>query len=583
MKLRPYQTEAVEAVYKHLQERDDNPCVVIPTAGGKTIIFSTIIKDAIQKWNGRVLILAHVKELLQQAVDKLNAIAPELMIGVYSAGLKSRDTLAPVIIAGIQSVYKRACELGAFDLVLLDECHHLNPSGEGIYQTFLSDMKVINPNVRLIGLTATPYRMKSGMICSPDNLLNHVCYEIGIKELINQGYLCPLISKAGRREVDTSKLHIRNGEFIPSEAEELMDDENLILAACCEIVSYTKNRKSCLIFAAGIKHAEHIADTLRKEHNVEVECVFGETSSLFREQHIEDFKNGKLKYLVNVGVLTTGFDAPNIDCVVLLRPTNSPGLFYQCCGRGFRLHPGKEDCLVLDYGGNIMRHGPVDAIQVNEPGKGNGEAPAKKCPDCNAVIHAAYQKCPQCGYEFPPPKKNKHDANAATVGIISGQTNYIDYEVKSVEYSIHYKRGAEPGTPRTMRVEYCVGPDAIRGDNIASNSSRFTPFGSRYISEWVCPEHTGYARAKFEVWWAKRSEAPAPSNVEETVILARDGSLAEPHKIIVKTIAGEKFDRVVDYELGPIPKFIPEPGYDDEGFNHDYEYEDDYEEDQIPF
>jgi DNA repair protein RadD len=340
------------------------------------------VKDAVLRWNGRVLILAHVKELLEQAAEKLEAICPEIHVGIYSAGLKRKDTLAPVIIAGIQSVYRHADELGKFDLIIIDEAHMIPPSGDGIYQKFLKDMKDINPNVRLIGLTATPYRMKSGMICNETSLLNYICYEIGVKELITQGYLCPLISKAGRREVDTSKLHIRGGEFIASETEELMDEENLVLAACSEIISYTKNRKSCLIFAAGIKHGEHIANILRKEYNVEVECVFGETSSLFREQHIEDFKNGKLKYLVNVGVLTTGFDAPNIDCVVLLRPTMSAGLYYQMTGRAFRIHPNKKDALVLDFGGNIMRHGPVDSIKIKEPGRGAGEAPAKKCPEC---------------------------------------------------------------------------------------------------------------------------------------------------------------------------------------------------------
>jgi DNA repair protein RadD len=565
MNLRPYQIEAVNAVYKHLRERDDNPCVVIATAGGKTPCLATICKDAVLRWGGRVLILAHVKELLEQAAEKLETICPELHIGIYSAGLNRRDTLAPVIIAGIQSVYKHAGELGAFSIILIDECHYLNPNAEGMYQSFLKEMKEINPNVRLIGFTATPYRMKSGMICAPDNLLNHICYEIGVKELITQGYLCPLISKAGKKEVDTSKLHIRNGEFIPSETEELMDDDNLVLAACNEIISYTKDRKSCLIFASGIKHGEHIASILRKEYNVEVECVFGETSSLFREQHIENFKNGKLKYLVNVGVLTTGFDAPNIDCVVLLRPTNSPGLYYQCCGRGFRIHPGKTNTLVLDFGGNIMRHGPVDSIKIKEPGKGTGEAPAKKCPKCYSVIHAAYQRCPDCGYEFPAPEREKHASHAATSGIISGQVTFTDYDVNSVYYSIHYKRDAEVGTPATMRVEYCVG-------------------FNHYISEWVCPEHTGYARAKFEAWWRKRSHTPLPESADEAVRLAKDGALARPSKIIVKNVAGDKFDRVVDYELGAFPAYIPEPGWNDcENFNHDYMPEEEYEEDEIPF
>ena len=171
MQLRPYQLEAVDAVYRHLRAHDDNPCVVIPTAGGKTPVMATICKDAVGTWNGRVLILAHVKELLEQAADKLDRIAPELHVGIHSAGLNRRDTEHPVIIAGIQSVYKRACDLGAFNLVMVDEAHMIPPDGDGMYRQCLADMKVINPQVRVIGLTATPFRMKSGMICAPENFL----------------------------------------------------------------------------------------------------------------------------------------------------------------------------------------------------------------------------------------------------------------------------------------------------------------------------------------------------------------------------------------------------------------------------
>ncbi len=163
--LRPYQEAAKAAVYDHLRRRDDNPCVVIPTAGGKTPVMASICKDAVGLWEGRVLILAHVKELLEQTTDKLTLVCPEVHYGVYSAGLKRRDTEHSVIVAGIQSVYRKACELGGFNLIIVDEAHLIPPDGEGMYQQFLADAKVINPEVRVIGLTATPFRMKSGMIC----------------------------------------------------------------------------------------------------------------------------------------------------------------------------------------------------------------------------------------------------------------------------------------------------------------------------------------------------------------------------------------------------------------------------------
>jgi len=533
--LRPYQAEAVEAVYDHLRRRDDNPCAGIPTAGGKTPVMATICRDAVQQWDGRVLILAHVKELLEQAVDKLHAMAPDLwhQIGIYSAGLGSRDTDHPIIVAGIQSVYRRAKELDSFDIILVDECHMLPPDGEGMYRTFLADAKEANPNVRLIGLTATPYRMSTGMICGPENLLNHICYEVGVRELIVQGYLCPLKTKAGRRKVDTSGLHIRGGEFIAGEVEALMDDDSLVRSACREIVDHTRERHSVLIFASGVNHALHVQRVLG-EMGHECGFVCGETLPFERSETLRRFKSGPLKYLVTVNVLTTGFDAPNIDCVALLRPTMSPGLYYQMVGRGFRLHPSKADCLVLDFGGNILRHGPVDALQVDDRAAGSGETPAKECPQCQAVIHAAYSVCPECGYEFPPREREKHGREASTAGILSGEVTETQYAVSEVYYSVHHKRDAPPEHPRTMRIDYRCG-------------------FNDYHSEWVCPEHTGYARQKFEAWWRARSNEPLPNSAEEAVALAEAGALATTLAITVRSVAGEKFDRIIDYQLGAIP------------------------------
>jgi len=559
--LRPYQTEAVSAVYDHLRQRDDHPCVVIPTAGGKTPVMAAICRDTVTQWDGRVLILAHVKELLEQAVDKLTHMAPDLWnrIGVYSAGLKSRDIEHPIIVAGIQSVYRRAAELDRFDLVLIDEAHMLPPDGEGMYRTFLADAHVVNPSVRLIGLTATPYRMTTGMICGPENLLNHVCYEVGARELIVQGYLCPLKTKAGRQKVDTSDLHIRGGEFIAGEVEALMDDDALVRSACREIVDHTGERHSVLIFASGVKHARHVQSVLG-EMGLTCGFVCGETLSSERADTLERFKDGDLKYLVNVNVLTTGFDAPNIDCVAMLRPTNSPGLYYQMVGRGFRLDPSKDDCLVLDFGGNILRHGPVDALEIGDRSSGNGEAPAKECPECQAVIHAAYGTCPECGHEFPPPERQQHDRQASTAGILSGEVTESEYEVTEVYYSVHVKRDAPEDHPRTMRVDYRCG-------------------FSDYRSEWVCPEHTGYARGKFEAWWRARSGEPLPDMAEQAVEICEAGGVAETKAITVRSVTGEKYDRITDYQLGPIPPRLDGGDERDDGELP----EPTWPEDEVPF
>jgi len=519
---------------------------------------ATICRDAVEKWNGRVLILAHVKELLQQTADTLRCVAPDLEIGVYSAGLKSRDTRDPIIVAGIQSVYKRACELDAFDLAIVDESHMIPPDGEGMYRQFLADARVVNPHIRVIGLTATPYRLKGGLICKPDHFLNHVCYEIGVKELILQGYLCPLKSKAGKSKANLSGLHIRAGEFIASEVEKAMDNHSLVQSACEEIVELTGDRNSVLIFASGVSHGRHIARAIGRFSGQECGFVCGETPGLERESLLQRFKAGELKYLANVNVLTTGFDAPIIDCVVMLRPTNSPGLYYQMVGRGFRLHPGKTDCLVLDYGGNIVRHGPVDDLKIKEPGQSGGEAPAKECPECRALMHAAYSTCPECGYEFPPPEREKHDAKASGAGILSGQTTDTEYNVEDVAYYVHVKRGASHDHPKTMRVDYQVG-------------------WNEWKAEWVCPEHTGYAREKFSAWWQARSNEPVPDTAREAVLLASAGALALTTQITVRSVTGEKYDRVIAHQLGAIP---PRPAGDhNDSSLPDYEWAGD----EIPF
>lgn len=538
LQLRAYQREAIDAVYAHLRSRDDNPCVVIPTAGGKTPVIASICKDAVGLWRGRVLILAHVRELLEQAADKLRTVCPEVPFGVYSAGLNRRDRREPVIVAGIQSVWKKACEFDPFDLVVVDEAHLIPQDGDGMYRQFLDDAKKVNPHLRIVGCTATPYRLKSGTICTPDGFLNHVCYEVGVRELIVGGFLCPLVSKAGRTKFDTAGLHARGGEFVADEVEDLMDQEALVQAACAEIVEATRDRNACLIFASGVRHGRHVAEVLRDKHGIACGFVSGETDTPERDRLLGEFKTGRLKYLCNVNVLTTGFDAPHIDCVALLRPTLSPGLFYQMVGRGFRLYPSKTDCLVLDFGGNVLRHGPVDRIKVKTANaNGAGQAPAKECPECRALIAAAYAACPACGYEFPPPERQPHDAKASTAAVLSGAVTVETFAVQEVFFSVHTKRGAGDDAPKSLRVDYKVG-------------------WHRHKSEWVCFEHAGFARQKAVAWWKARSREPVPTTAAEAVAVADAGGLAVTKAITVRSVGGEEYDRVTAHELGPIPEAV---------------------------
>lgn len=543
MQLRQYQQQAVDAVYNYLRRYDDNPCVVIPTAGGKTPILATIVKDAIQQWDGRVMILSHVKELLEQAVDKIHTVYPECDIGIYSTGLKRWDTDNKCIVAGIQSAYRNTDGFGKFDLIIVDEAHLIPEKGDGMYRNFLRRMKDHNPELRVIGLTATPYRLTSGPICAPDNVLNKICFEVGVKELLQQGFLCPLRSKASRQEIDASGLHVRAGEFIESEVDKLMNTGDLVAQACSEIISYARERKAVIIFCCSIDHAQNVLAHIRK-HDITAEAVFGDTLPSFRAEILERFKAGKIKFLVNVGVLTTGFDAPNIDCVVLLRPTASPGLYYQMVGRGFRLHPDKKDCLVLDFGGNIERHGPVDSIQV-EPKADREEPLGKTCPKCREVVPTAAMLCHVCGHSFIKEKAESeereigHDAAPAKVAILSGEITDTEYAVQSVRYSVHEKRNAEPGAPRTMKIEYRI--------NMLQS-----------FSEWICPEHGGYVKQKFIRWWRKHAPGcDLPHDAQDAVWLATEGALEWPTHITVRTVSGEKYPKIIGYRYPEKQQDLP--------------------------
>lgn len=544
MKLRSYQQSAVDAVYEHLRNRDDNPVAVLPTGAGKSLVLAKIASDAVQQWNGRVLILAHVKELLEQNADKVRRLCPDIKVGLYSAGLKKRDTNTSVLVAGIQSIYKRACDIDPFDLIVVDEAHLISKKGDGMYRQFLADCKVINPHVRVIGLTATPFRLDSGMICSEDHFLNSVCYEIGIKELIRDGYLSPLVSKAGVHRADFGGLHMRAGEFVSEEVESLVNDDALVSAACAEIEELTQDRRAVLIFASSVAHGRRVVEVLHQNHGIECGFVTGETPAGERNELLARFRGDaptsllgteSLRFLCNVNVLTTGFDAPRVDCVVMLRPTMSPGLLYQCVGRGFRLHPDKTNCLVLDFGGNIERHGPIDQIKPKDKAKRPDQGlPAKECEKCHALVACGYANCPECGHPFPPPEREAHDAEASEADVLSGEVTDIEYDVQDIIYRFHRKRDADEDAPRCLRVDYMIGLD-------------------HWQSEFICIEHSGYARRKAEAWWRDRCLDPCPTNAEEAIDLAEAGLLAAPTLVTVRSIAGQKYDRIIKQSLSEIP------------------------------
>ena len=563
MKLRYYQAAAVQAALSCLQAGGVNPCLEIPTGGGKTPIIATIAR-VLAESGARVLILAHRKELLEQTAEKMQVWAENVPFSIVSAGLGEKDYSGRVVIAGIQSVYKNAAALnacGKINFVLVDEAH-LIPNTDiteaaGMYQTLLSELRAENPRLLVCGLTATPFRLKSGTVVGEDKILNKIVYKIGVPELIEKGFLSKIISRLPESEINLDSIRIENGEFKTADIEREYGAENIISGAVGNIIAATKNRNSVLVFCGSVAHAEKVAEALQRGQSAEVAIVTGATPSIARADCLERFKEGKIKFLVNVDVLTTGFDATNVDTVVLLRPTLSPGLYYQMVGRGFRIHPGKEDCLVLDFGGNILRHGPVDELNVERGGREKAAATVKKCKTCRSIIPAAAKTCPECGAilindDFACPSCGGMNDNRASFCMYCGFQLRAPKHSAQAEFfgSVVSTEAAPTITEEIAEINYSRHTSKTSGKESLRVTYVTAKTGTR-LSEYVCFNHEGFAKQKALKWWAERSNiTPAPCSVVQAYYLAEGGYIARPTAIKYKPKKpGEYSPEIVGFDV----------------------------------
>jgi DNA repair protein RadD len=516
---RKYQQEAHDAAWKYLAEQAGNPIVVLPCGAGKSLVIAMLCRQALE-FEARVVVVAHRKELLQQNLSAVKSLLPDVSAGIYSAGLKSRETKADVVIAGIQSVYRKAFDLGERSLILLDECHLVSDDDDTMYKQFISDIRSVNQKSRVIGLSATPFRLGSGPLCGRNKTFQKICHESFTGDLINQGFLCPITNKPSEVQVNLSGLQLRGGEFIEKEMQAVFDTEGNTLAACQETVAKCNDRHSVIVFSSGVAHAEHIAEILNRLTGERVGVVTGETIPIERAALLSDFKSMSLRWLVNCDVCTVGFDAPNIDCVVVMRATMSPGLWSQICGRVLRKHPSKTNGLVLDFGLNAARHGSIDDKNYGRastgftgtrtsPAENNGRG--KECPNCGQDVAARCSECLDCGFVFPV----KHEASADHESAITGQTPPEVWTVCSVGCARHTKKN-DPEAHPTLRIDYDCQQDGMM---------------KQTISEWVCIEHSGYARTKAGLWWQARSLLDCPDDITEAIDLFRRGALRNPATI----------------------------------------------------
>lgn len=530
MILRPYQQLALDCLWAYLRAADGNPALVLPTGAGKSPLMAAIASEAVQAWGGRVGILAHVQELVEQNAAKLRTYWPDADLGIYAAGLRLRDRFNRILAMQIQSVHDKAHQLGWFDILLVDEGHRIPLTGDGMYLQFIADCKKTNPNLRVVILTATPYRLQGAAtpIFGPDYIASEIAYEARVGDLIRDGYLSRLTTPGGLERPDLSAVHLKGGEYVERELGDAVMP--LVERTVADLLARSVGRRAGIVFCVHVKHAEAVLAALH-DRGEAAAIVHQGTKKKSRKESIEAYQRGDYRWMVNVNVLSEGFDAPHIDCVAMLRPTKSPGLYYQQVGRGFRLADGKTDCLVLDYAGNVLEHGPVDAIRVSSarPGKAATveTARVKECPACPAILAIGVRQCPECGFSFASSAPAHLDRPVAAPVLSADQPRRVGTHAV---HSTSYERHAKPGKVPSVRVTYQCG--------------------LRRFSEWICVQHSGMARTNAIRWWQERDgQGPIPRSVEEA--LERAYSLPCPTEITVDET--DKYPRVVGYTWGDQP------------------------------
>lgn len=509
IKGRDYQLAAVDALYKYFGQKSGNPVIALPTGTGKSVVIAIFLDSIYRQWpTQRVMIVTHVKELIQQNFEKLKMYWPFAPAGIYSAGLNKREHLLPITFAGIQSVANKWALFGHQDLVIIDEAHLVGPGDKTNYQKFLAGLRSINPNLKVIGLTATPYRLGHGAIADGE-LFDDVCFNLTDVEsfnwLIAKGYLSPLIPRDPKTLLDIRGVGKTAGEFNGAQLQAAVDKQEVTYAALKEALELAADRRHWLIFASGVDHSIHIAEML-ESFGEKCLPVHSKMSAKDRDDALRAFMRGEVRMLSNNNILTTGYDSPWIDCIVCLRPTASSVLWVQMLGRGTRPFEGneidpipKKNCLALDFANNTRRLGPInDPVVPRRKGEGGGEAPVKKCEICDTWNHASVRICCNCGAEFKFEVKIKQEASP--IELVRGELPKVNiYKVDHITAREHVKAGKPPMVRMTY---YC-------------NLKAFT--------EYVGFEHGGFFRGRAERWWKARTDLPVPATTAEA--LAQIGDL----------------------------------------------------------
>ena len=522
---RPYQLEAIKALFDCWRANGQSrPLLSMSTGSGKTLTIALIIqKIRKHKPDFRFLIVSHVKEIVEQHAATLSKLLEE-PIGVYSAGLGSKQ-IRKITVGNIQSLVRQSNKLNV-DMLIVDEVHRFNERSDTMYGKLVEGLLKGNRDLKCFGASATCYRMDSGLLFGEGKFFSEIAYETDIVGLINEGFLSKIISKNGKAQVDMSDVPLSGYDYNQGEMQKRFDVESLAEQHCSEIIKGAGDRKSWLIFCSGVEHAAHISNLLNTS-GIASDYIHGELLSMERDRRINLFRQQKLRALCNVDIVTTGVDLPSVDYIALLRATRSAGLYVQICGRGLRLAPNKDNCLIQDWGGNISRHGPIDCIHVKAKGKKGKKAeikkmPVKECPACGSVQSIRVFEC-SCGYQFPL-NTTKLSAVPDTAAILS-EPEILD--VTWHAYKVHNK----PGKPPSFKIEYGSG--------------------SRVFYDFLCFEHGGFASDMARKKWMRLCGTTPPVTTIDAV--RKSSELPKPGQIKVKK-EGEYW-RVLEVIADLTPEF----------------------------
>lgn len=386
-KLRDYQQQAVNNTIQFFKKSHAPAVIVLPTGAGKSLVIAELARIA----KGRVLILAHVKELVEQNYEKYKSY--DLSAGIFSASLGKKDWDQKAIFGSVQSVARAPnAFFNNFSLLVIDECHRVAEEGATQYQEVIKQLQERNPDLFILGLTATPYRLGLGWIYEYSQLgeiktdkkrfFKQCVFELPLSYMIKNKFLtAPVKVDIPVTCYDFSELTNRDKAFTAAEVEEVLKGQKRLTPFIIKnIIDITEryNRQGVMIFSSSVKHAEEIMTYLPEGDS---KLVLGDTDMADRNEIVQDFKNKKFKYLVNVSVLTTGFDAPHVDVIAILRPTESNSLYQQIVGRGLRLSNDKKDCYILDYTG--MGH-DIYSPEINDKRPAKDTVPViVPCPVCD--------------------------------------------------------------------------------------------------------------------------------------------------------------------------------------------------------